>query len=148
MVILFAPSSWIQPPLSALLLEADLLGLLYPSSLADHPWFPHRRPQEWPQTDCGPQSCLSGQSWHVSQEHRGQCPPLGTRIEPRCVALQVDYLPSKIKGKPKNTGVGSLSLLLGIFLTEELHQCLLNCWQMLDQLSYQESPWEPVWRSI
>ena len=91
--------------------------------------------------DCSPpgSSVIRGLS---RQENRSgwQCPPLGTRIEPRCVALQVDYLPSKIKGKPKNTGVGSLSLLLGIFLTEELHQCLLNCWQMLDQLSYQESP--------
>ena len=33
-------------------------------------------------------------------------------------ALQADSLPSEPPGKPQNTGVGSLSLLQGIFLTE------------------------------
>ena len=37
----------------------------------------------------------------------------------------------------KNTGVGSLSLLQGIFLTQELNQCLPHCRQILYQLSYQ-----------
>ena len=32
-------------------------------------------------------------------------------------ALQADSLPAEPQGKPKNTGVGSLSLLQGIFLT-------------------------------
>ena len=32
-------------------------------------------------------------------------------IEPRSPTLQVDYLPAEPPGKPKNTGVGSLSLL-------------------------------------
>ena len=32
-------------------------------------------------------------------------------IEPRSPALQVDSLPAEPQGKPKNTGVGSLSLL-------------------------------------
>ena len=41
-------------------------------------------------------------------------------IEPRSPALQVDSLPAEPQGKPKNTGVGSLSLLQGIFLTQEL----------------------------
>ena len=35
------------------------------------------------------------------------------------------------QGKPKNTGVGSLSLLQWIFLTQELNQGLLNCRQIL-----------------
>ena len=35
--------------------------------------------------------------------------------------LQADSLPFEPSGKPKNTGVGSLSLLQGIFLTEELN---------------------------
>jgi len=39
-----------------------------------------------------------------------------------------------------NTGVGSLSLLQGIFLTQELNTGLLNCRQILYQLSYQGSP--------
>ena len=34
-------------------------------------------------------------------------------------------------GKPMNTGVGSLSLLQGIFLTQESNQCLLPCRQFL-----------------
>ena len=40
-------------------------------------------------------------------------------IEPRSPALQVDSLPVEPQGKPKNTGVGSLSLLQGIFPTQE-----------------------------
>ena len=32
-------------------------------------------------------------------------------IEPRSPALQEDSLPAELQGKPRNTGVGSLSLL-------------------------------------
>ena len=32
-------------------------------------------------------------------------------IEPRSLALQADSLPVELQGKPKNIGVGSLSLL-------------------------------------
>ena len=39
-----------------------------------------------------------------------------------------------------NTGVGCHSLLQGIFLTQELNQGLLQCGQILYQLSYQSSP--------
>jgi len=42
----------------------------------------------------------------------------------------------------KNTGVGSLSLLQGIFLTQESNRGLLHCRQILYQLSYQGSPKE------
>ena len=48
------------------------------------------------------------------------CPPPGdlpgTRIEPRSPALQMDSLWPEPRGKPKSTGVGSLSLLQQIFL--------------------------------
>ena len=54
------------------------------------------------------------------------CPPPRDlphpRIEPRSPALQADSLPSESPGKPKNTGVGSLSLLQGNFLTQESNQ--------------------------
>ena len=40
-------------------------------------------------------------------------------IEPRSPALQADSLPAEPQGKPKKTGVGSLSLLQGIFPTQE-----------------------------
>ena len=43
-------------------------------------------------------------------------------------------------GKPKNTGVGSLSLLLRIFPTQELNRDLLHCRRILYQLSYEGSP--------
>ena len=39
----------------------------------------------------------------------------------------------------KNTGLGSLSLRQGIFLTQELNPGLLNCRWILYQLSYQEN---------
>ena len=44
-------------------------------------------------------------------------------IEPRSPTLQEDSLPSE----PRNTGVGSLSLLQGIFPTQESNWYLLHC---------------------
>ena len=61
-------------------------------------------------------------------------------IKPRTPTLQVDSLPSETPGKPKNTGEGSLSLLQGVFLTQESNWGLMYCRQILYQLSYQRSP--------
>ena len=61
-------------------------------------------------------------------------------IKPSSPALQVDSLPAEPQGKPKDTGVGSLSLLQLIFLTQESNQGLLHCRWILYQLSYQGSP--------
>ena len=47
-------------------------------------------------------------------------------IEPRTPALQADSLPAEPQGKPKNTGVGSLSLFQRIFPTQESNQGLLR----------------------
>ena len=58
-------------------------------------------------------------------------------IKPRSPKLQVDSLPAEPQGKPKNSGVVSLSLLQQIFLTQELNRGLLHCRWILDQLSYQ-----------
>ena len=55
-------------------------------------------------------------------------------------ALQADSLPCEPPRKPKNTGVGSLSLPQGIFPTQELNRGLLHCSQILYQPSYQGSP--------
>ena len=52
--------------------------------------------------------------------------------------MQANSLSAEPQGKPKNTGVGSLSLLQQIFLTQELNQDLLHCRRILYQLSYQE----------
>ena len=57
----------------------------------------------------------------------------------RSPALQVDSLPAEPQGKPKNTGVGGLSLLQQIFLTQELNQGLLHCKWIFYQLRYQGS---------
>ena len=60
-------------------------------------------------------------------------------IEPRSPALQADSLPAEPPGKPRNTGMGSLSLLQQIFLTQDSNRSLLHCRQLLYQLSYQGS---------
>ena len=67
----------------------------------------------------------------------GDLPNPGT--EPRSPALQADSLLSESPGKPKNTGVGNLSLLQGIFLTQESNRGLLHCRWILYQLSYKQS---------
>ena len=60
-------------------------------------------------------------------------------IKSRSLMLQ-NSLPSEQRGKLKNTGVGSLSLLQGIFPTKESNWGLLHCRRILYQLSYQGSP--------
>ena len=47
------------------------------------------------------------------------------------------FFTSWLQGKPKNTGVGSLSLLQGIFPTQESSWGLLPCRWILYQLSYE-----------
>ena len=80
------------------------------------------------------------------QEHWSglSCPPPGhlpnLGIELRSPALWADSLLSEPPGKPKNSRVGNLSLLQGIFPTQELNWGLLHCRRILYQLSYQGSP--------
>ena len=61
-------------------------------------------------------------------------------IKPRPPTLQANSLPSKPSGKSMNTGIGSLFLLQGIFLTQESNTGLLNCRQILYHLSHRGSP--------
>ena len=72
------------------------------------------------------------------------CPPPGDLpnpgIIPRSSTLQADSLPSEPPGKPKIAGVGNLSLLWGIFLTQESNQGLLHFRQMFYKLSQKGSP--------
>ena len=63
-----------------------------------------------------------------------------TGIKPRSPALQVESSPAGPLGKPKNTGVGGLSLLQGTFPTQESNWGLCNCRQILYQLRDQRSP--------
>ena len=55
------------------------------------------------------------------------------KIEPGSPSLQADCLQTEPPGKPKNTGEGSLSLLQGIFPTQESNQGLLHCRWILYQ---------------
>ena len=72
------------------------------------------------------------------------CPPLGDLLDPgigpRSPTLRADSLPAESPGKSKNTGVGSLSLLQGIFQIQELNRSLPHGRWILYQLSYQGSP--------
>ena len=85
--------------------------------------------------------------WRFSrQEYRSGLPCLSPRdlpkprIETGSPAFQTDSLPTEPLRKHKNTGVGSLSLLQGIFLTQELNRGLLHCRWILYHLCYQGSP--------
>ena len=60
-------------------------------------------------------------------------------VEPRSPTLQADPLSAEPPGKPRNTGVGSLSLLQGIFPTQESNWDFLHYRQTLYQLNYQGS---------
>ena len=72
------------------------------------------------------------------------CPPPGDltspRIGPRSPVLQPGSLLIEPPWKPKNTGVGSLSHLQGIFPTQESNPGLLHCRHILYQLSYRGNP--------
>ena len=62
--------------------------------------------------------------WVAFPFSRGSSQPW---IKPRSPILQMDSLPAEPQGKPKNTGVGNLSLLQWIFLTQESNWGLLHC---------------------
>ena len=94
-------------------------------------------------TFCNPMDCSpSGNSVH------GDSPGRNTAVgwyallhgifqtEVSCTAGEFFTEPP---GKPKNTGVGSLSLLQKIFPTQESNQGFLHCRWILYQLSYQGS---------
>ena len=49
------------------------------------------------------------------------------RIEPRSPSFQANSLPSEPPGKPKNSGVGSISLPQENLPTQKLNRGLLNC---------------------
>ena len=61
-------------------------------------------------------------------------------IKPGSPALQADSLAAEPQGKPKNSRVGSLSLLQWFFSTQELNWGLLHCRRILNQLSHQGCP--------
>ena len=69
-------------------------------------------------------------------------------IKPRSPALRADCLPSEPPGKPMNTGVVSLTLLQGNFLTHEQNWGLQHCRQILNHWATRGSPlcwWKWKW---
>ena len=72
--------------------------------------------------------------WVAMASFRGPSQP---RDCTQAFALQADSLLSESPGKPKNIVAGSLSLLQGNFLTQELNQGSLHCRWILYQLKYQ-----------
>ena len=72
--------------------------------------------------------------WVAFPFSRGSSQP---RIEPRSPTMQADSLPAEPQGKPKNTGVGSLSLLQHICWTRESTRGFLHHRRILYQLSYE-----------
>ena len=71
--------------------------------------------------------------WVAFPFSRGSC-------EPRSPTSETDFLLSEPPGKPKNTGVDSLSPHQGNFLTQESNWGLLHSRRILYQLSYMGSP--------
>ena len=78
--------------------------------------------------------------WGVFPFSRGSSQP-----RDQTQASLTDSLLAEPQGKPKSTGVDSLSLLQGIFLTQESNRGLLHCRWILYQLSYEGSPIQ-LWR--
>ena len=75
--------------------------------------------------------------WVAYPFSRGSSQP---GIEPRFPTLQVDSLLAEPQEKTKNTRMGSLPLLQGIFPTQESNRGPLHCRQILYQLSHEGSP--------
>ena len=77
--------------------------------------------------------------WTVAHQVHGDSPGKNARVgyhafhqgifPTRSPTLQVDSLPSEPPGTTKNTGVSSLFLLQGIFLTQELNH-KAECWRI------------------
>ena len=76
-------------------------------------------------------------------------------VKPRSLALQVDSLPAEPPGKPKNTGMGSLSLLQGIFPIQGLNGVLcirgrlFTSWATREEHScHKTEPWRQKPRKL
>ena len=66
--------------------------------------------------------------WVAYLFSRGSSQPRNQTCSP---TLQADSLPAEPSGKPKNTGVGSLSLLQRIFPTQGSNRGFLHCRRIL-----------------
>ena len=86
------------------------------------------------------QTCHASLSFTMSQCAALSCSVMSDSLQPH--GLQPTRLLCPWDSPGKNTDVGSLSLLQGIFLTQESNRGLLHCRQIFYQLSYEGSPSE------
>ena len=71
-------------------------------------------------------------SWNSSGKNSAVGVPIARgSFQPRSPAFQAGSFSSEPPGKPRNTGIGSLSLLQGICLTQESNRGVLHCRLML-----------------
>ena len=73
---------------------------------------------------------------------------LPVKVKVMSDSLQPCRLYSPWNSPGQNTGVGSLSLLQWIFLTQESNQGLPHCRQILYQMSHKGSPFLPIYLII
>ena len=74
--------------------------------------------------------------WVAFPFSRGSSQP---RAKSRSPAMQVESLPAEPQGKPKNTRLGSLSLLQQIFPTQKSNWGVPHCRWIVYQLNYEGS---------
>ena len=96
-------------------------------------------PGDLPDSDQTHVSCISyiGRWILKHQRHLGK---VKVKVTQSCETLQPHGLYSPWNSPGQNTGVGSLSLLLGIFLTQGSNPGPPHCRQILYQLSHKGSP--------
>ena len=114
--------------------ESESHSVMSNSSLGP-PWTIQSMEFSRPEYSFRPHGIL--QEWYPSPSPRDLPNP---GIEPKSPGLLADSLPAGPQGKLKNTGVGSLSVLQGIFPTQESNRGLLHFRRILYQLSYEGSP--------
>ena len=131
-------SSWNSPGQNTGVGSLFLLQWIFPTQ-GSNPGLPHCRQILYQLSHQGSPRILQ---WVAYPFSRGTSHP---EIKLGSPALQADSFPAEPQGKLKNTGVGSLSLLQGIF---ESNWGLLHYTRILYQLSYQESPVYIVQRMI
>ena len=128
--LLIPPSSWPPPPVSSSLLFSSLL----PRSLACQGLYSHLHSlisrQDWKETERSSQPLHNCQDVLESESESHSA--VSDFFWPHGI-----YNPWNTPGQ--NTGVGSLSLLQGIFPMQGLNPGLPHCRQILYQLSHKEA---------
>ena len=130
-------TKWSKPHFLHLLhWQADSLPLAPPGKPYNHPVLSHSVMSDsvtlWTVACQAPLSMGILQArileWVAMPSSKGSSQP---KDQTRSPTFQAGSLLSEPPGKPTNTAVGSLYLLQGIFLTQELNQGLLHCRRIL-----------------